>query len=96
MEAAVGTSGACEILGKARASLYRQRNPTPRQQGPRRPFHHPELSEEERAHVLAVLDSPLFADKSAGQVWAILLDEGTYLCSQATMYRLLRERLFRP
>ncbi|MFC4121352.1 IS3 family transposase, partial [Nonomuraea zeae] len=42
--------------------------------------------------VLAVLDSPRFADKSPGQVWAILLDEGVYLCSQPTMYRLLRER----
>ena len=42
--------------------------------------------------MLAVLDSPRFADKSPGQVWAILLDEGTYLCSEATMYRLLRER----
>lgn len=93
MEAAVGTAKACHILGKARASLYRQRNPRPPRQGPRRPFHHPaELSEAERARVLQVLDSPRFADKSAGQVWAILLDEGTYLCSQATMYRLLRER----
>jgi len=42
--------------------------------------------------VLAVLDSPRFADKSPGQVWAVLLDEGSYLCSPATMYRLLRER----
>jgi putative transposase len=50
------------------------------------------LSAGEREQVLAVLDSPRFADKSPGQVWAILLDEGVYLCSQATMYRLLRER----
>jgi putative transposase len=93
MEEAVGTSRACRILGKSRASLYRQRNPVPRREGPRPRFRHPaELSEDERAHVLAVLDSPRFADKSPGQVWAILLDEGTYLCSEATMYRLLRER----
>jgi putative transposase len=50
------------------------------------------LSADERAQALAVLDSPRFADKSVGQVWATLLDEGVYLCSQATMYRLLRER----
>ena len=42
--------------------------------------------------MLAVLDSPEFADKSPGQVYAILLDRGAYLCSEATMYRLLRER----
>ena len=82
MEKAAGTSRACRILGKSRASLYRQRNPVPRREGPRKPFRHPaELSEDERAHVLAVLDAPRFADKSPGQVWAILLDEGTYLCS---------------
>lgn len=93
MEKAVGTTRACAILGKARARLHRHRNPTPPRLGPRRPFHHPaELSDDEREHVLAVLDSPRFADKSRGQVWAILLDEGVYLCSQATMYRLLRER----
>lgn len=61
--------------------------------GPRRPFHHPaQLSDAEREQVLAVLDAPRFADKSPGQVWAVLLDEGVYLCSQTTMYRLLRER----
>jgi putative transposase len=93
MEEAIGTSRACQILGKSRATVYRQRNPAPAALGERAPFRHPaELPEEERAHVLAVLDSPRFADKSPGQVWAILLDEGTYLCSEATMYRLLRER----
>jgi len=93
MEEAIGTSRACQVLGKSRATLYRQRNPAPPSQAPREPFHHPaELSEEERARVLEVLDSPRFTDKSPGQVYAILLDEGTYLCSEATMYRLLRER----
>lgn len=84
---------ACTIFGRSRARVHRHRNPRPPLHGPRRPFHHPaELSEAERERVLAVLDSPRFADKSPGQVWAVLLDEGTYLCSQATMYRLLRER----
>jgi putative transposase len=93
MEKAVGTVRACAILGKSRATLHRHRNPVPPRHGPRRPFHHPaELSADEREQVLAVLDSARFADKSVGQVWATLLDEGVYLCSQATMYRLLRER----
>ena len=39
-----------------------------------------------------MLDSPEFADKSPGQVYTILLDRGVYLCSEASMYRLLRER----
>lgn len=45
----------------------------------------------ERDQVLAVLHSPRFADASPAQVWATLLDEGVYLCSQRTMYRLLAE-----
>ncbi|MFI6458479.1 hypothetical protein ACIBF6_43900 [Streptosporangium amethystogenes] len=69
--------------------MYRKRDPRPRSIRERKPFHHPaELSQEERAHVLAALDSPRFVDRSPGQVWAILPDEGT----QSTMYRLLRER----
>jgi putative transposase len=94
MEEALGTSGACRFFGESRAALYRRRNPPPRPEGPReRPSPHPaELSEEERERVLQVLDSPEFADKSPGQVYAVLLDRGVYLCSEATMYRLLRER----
>src|SRR5699024_9534635 len=49
------------------------------------------LTEAERAHVLTVLTSQEFADKSVAQAWARLLDEGTYLCSMSTMHRILRE-----
>ena len=42
--------------------------------------------------VVAVLDSERFCDRAPAQVWATLLDEGTYLCSVATMYRVLRAR----
>jgi putative transposase len=48
------------------------------------------LSDAERAAVLAVLTSARFADKSVAQTWAVLLDEGTYLCSMSTMHRILR------
>jgi len=49
------------------------------------------LSSEERAHVKAVLNSERFADCAPREVYATLLDEGTYLCSWPTMYRILRE-----
>jgi len=39
--------------------------------------------------VLGQLHSERFVDASPAQVWATLLDEGTYLASQRTMYRLL-------
>jgi putative transposase len=49
------------------------------------------LSPAERAEVRAVLNSERFADCAPREVYATLLDEGTYLCSWSTMYRSLRE-----
>ena len=94
MEKAIGVAAACRVLGKSRSTLHRQRNPKPTAAlGARKEFRHPaELSAEEKEHVLEVLDSPRLADKSVAQAYTILLDEGCYLCSQATMHRLLRER----
>ena len=50
------------------------------------------LSDAERARVLDLLRGGRFVDKAPAQVWATLLDEGVYLCSESTMYRLLRAR----
>ena len=47
------------------------------------------LSEIERQHILSVLRSPQFCDLAPAQIWARLLDDGIYLCSISTMYRLL-------
>ena len=46
----------------------------------------------EREAVLAELHSERFVDSSPAQVWATLLDEGRYLASERTMYRLLAAR----
>ena len=84
--------GACELLGKSRATLHRQRNPkpAPEKERPPAPRAHPAaLTQAERDRVLAVLDSERFADKSPAQAWAVLLDEGCYLCSIRTIYRIL-------
>ena len=37
-----------------------------------------------------MLRSDRFVDKAPAEIQAILLDEGTYLCLVATMYRLLQ------
>jgi putative transposase len=37
-----------------------------------------------------VLRGPRFVDMAPAAIWATLLDEGVYLCSESTMYRLLR------
>jgi len=85
----VGTRPACRALGVAPATIYRRRTPPPpRPVGPRRPPARA-LTQAEREAVLAELHSERFADCSPAQVWATLLDEGRYLASQRTMYRLL-------
>jgi putative transposase len=37
------------------------------------------------------MHSPRFVDKAPAEVYATLLDEGVYVCSERTMYRLLAE-----
>src|ERR1700691_2137054 len=49
------------------------------------------LSEEERLVVRAVLNSTRFQDCAPAAIQATLLDEGQYLCSTRTMYRLLEQ-----
>lgn len=84
------TRRAAELLGRARATHYRRQLP-PRLGPPApRPTPPNALTEVERQHVLSVLRSEEFCDLAPAQVWARLLDDGVYLCSIATMYRLLR------
>jgi hypothetical protein len=47
------------------------------------------LSSPEREEVLAMLASDRFVDVAPEETYATLLDEGTYLCSTRTMYRIL-------
>ena len=94
LEAHVPTTAACAVLGRSRATHYRRRRPAadPVVVTARRRATQPRaLTEAERADVLAELHSARFVDESPTTVWATLLDEGTYLASPATMYRLLRQ-----
>ena len=88
----VGTRPACRALGASVATVYRRRRPPG--PGPRRPRPTPAraLSEAERERVLEVLHCERFVDRSPAQVWATLLDEDAYLCSERTMYRLLEAK----
>jgi len=86
----VGVSEACRSLGVPRRTYYRAQEkkdePAARPTPPRA------LSDEEREHVRAVLNSDRFCDSSPRQVYAELLDEdGVYLCHWRTMYRVLEE-----
>jgi putative transposase len=92
VERGVPRRTACDALGRSRASHYRTRRaplhgpPAPRPRPPRA------LTDTEAEQVVEVLCSERFCDAAPAQVWATLLDEGTYLGSVSTMYRLLRER----
>jgi putative transposase len=93
----VGIESACDALGVARASFYRLRRPL----GPPptavlsvvipRPAPARSLNLEERLAVRAVLNSTRFQDCAPAAIQATLLDEGQYLCSTRTMYRVLAQ-----
>jgi putative transposase len=87
----VGVSAACQSLHVARATFYRRQQSPPavtvvkpqRRRCPRA------LTEAERTETLSVLRSAEFVDRAPAAVHATLLDQGRYLCSPRTMYRLL-------
>lgn len=85
--ATLGTAAACDALGVARASVYRRRQPA--RPPAARPTPPRALDRGERQTVLETLNGERFLDQAPAQVHATLLDEGTYLCSPRTMYRLL-------
>ena len=87
---AVGTAAACRVLGVARSRVYRARCRTPDAPAATRSTPARALSAEEQALVREVLNSERFQDCAPRQVYATLLDEGTYLCSWRTMYRILK------
>lgn len=85
----VGVVAACKALNVSRATWYRWRSPKFGPQRPRRQAR--ALSDAEREAVLGVLHEERFVDLAPAEVCATLLDEGYYLCSVKTMYRILRD-----
>jgi putative transposase len=74
----------------SRATYYRRRAGTQRsgragRRCPRR------VTAAERRSILDLLHSDRFIDKAPAEVYATMLDEGKYLCSERTMYRILAE-----
>lgn len=86
------TRAACTAAGRPQASHYRRHRKSPK---PVRPVRERKpqpraLSQAERDDVRALLNSPQFVDQAPISVYHALLDQGTYLCSTSTMYRILR------
>jgi putative transposase len=92
----IGTRAACRAAGVAQATWYRRHRISPAAPRPA-PVPHAErvqpraLAPAERTAILDALHSERFADLAPDEVWATLLDEGAYLGSVSTYYRVLRE-----
>jgi putative transposase len=92
LEPLVGTRKACEAAGRAQATHYRRHRQSPAPVRPPRDLR-PQpraLTPVERAQVRAVLNSEEYVDKAPAAVYHELLDQGVYLASVSTMYRILR------
>ena len=88
----VGVRAGCAAVGEARARWYRRHRQSPPPPTPERaPQAQPRaLSEVERTELRQVLNSPAHVDEAPATVYAKLLDQGIYLASVPTMYRVLR------
>jgi putative transposase len=89
-----GISALTTGLGLPAATYYRAKRAATVPLVPRTPRCAPAraLQPAERQQVLEVLHDPRFIDLAPAQVYATLLDEGTYLSSERTMYRILAEQ----
>jgi len=85
----IGVQAACDVLAVPRGSLYRGRHPHPETIIPRRSPR--ALSQAEKEKVRFELNSERFQDCAPREVYATLIDEGQYLCSWRSMYRILDE-----
>src|SRR5437868_5621421 len=84
--ARLGVGRLGRALAVPRATYYRHLEA---KAPPPRPTPVRALTVEERRAVLGVLHEPRFADQAPGEVYARLLDENRYLCSERTLYRIL-------
>ena len=87
----VGKRRACALLGAARATLARNEKPKPAFVLVRQSRSHRQLSDAERQAIFDAAHEERFADLSVREIYATLLDEGVYLGSISTMYRVLRD-----
>lgn len=85
----LGVAPACAAMGLAPSSYYRLQRPQPERTVRR--IQSRALTPTEREDVLVVLHEPRFVDLAPPQIYTRLLDEGRYLCSERTLYRILEE-----
>ena len=90
-------TAACSALGLSPRTLQRWRNPAggireDRRPSAGRPPPANKLSEAERDEIVATCNAPEFASLPPSQIVPRLADQGRYIASESSMYRVLRER----
>ena len=90
-------AAACEGLGVSPRTLQRWRDPTgeiseDRRPDAERPAPRNKLSEAERDEIVATCNAPEFASLPPSQIVPRLADQGVYIASESSMYRVLKER----
>lgn len=94
MESGVSKKDASEVIGLNPKTLSRwMKDPNGIDRRSNNKFHTSnKLTREEEAEILDLISSPAYRDKAPYEVVALLAEEGRYICSERTIYRLL-ERL---
>jgi len=84
---------ACEVIGLATRTIQRWRKQGGGEDRRHGPNSEPpnKLSAAERQEALELVTSPQYRDLSPNQIVPRLADEGSYIASESTMYRLLRD-----
>ena len=95
IELGVSTVRACALVGYPRASFYRHhRTPRPPARAVVAHVDRPQpaaVSDDERGAILDVLTSEEYVDFSVGQAFYRHLDEGHFIASRSTWYRVARD-----
>lgn len=96
LEPLVGQRAAHVATGTSRATSHRRRRPPEPRAARPRAAPASRLSDAERGEILEVMGSDRFIDTSPGAVVATLMDEGRYLASERSVYRVLADAAGAP
>lgn len=83
---------ACELYGVALRTLQRWENSPEETDQRKGPNSNPnQLTEEERSEIVRIVNSKEYVDLTVPQIVPKLADEGRYVASESTFYRVMRE-----
>jgi putative transposase len=92
MQAGARQSAACEIIGISAKTLQRWEQSDNAQDGRLNALHEPstKLTQREREQIINVANEPAYAALSPSKIVPKLADEGRYIASESSFYRVLK------